>query len=811
MPRVLTLCLALWLTLPMWGQTAVSGRVFDGESGLPLPFVNVSFAGSNLGTMTDVEGLYSLDAGAERVTKLVVSTLGYQSQTIPIQRGVPQVINVALEARSVDLEAAVVRPDRKAKNPAKPLMQRVAEAKKENDPSSIPALKYDFYELLEVAVNDYPEKWPERKVWGPFTWVWDQLDSSEHRVALPMFATEMSGTMRTSKRRREKRIEAARATWLQDGENTASVQSEFLNINLYENQLLLLDRAFTSPLHDRGNVHYRYYILDTLDRGGRPCFHMAFVPRRRGELTFEGEMWIDTLSLGLRHVEAKISEGANINFVRNYAWSQTYELDSGRWVLAREENLADISLREGGMGIYSHQTIVNHNFEQATSWPDSVWTSGRDMSFAKGSHEVLESTWQDLRPEPIPARAKRTYWMVDSIQTMPQYKFLEGFAMLAGTGHIVTGPVEFGPFYDTYSTNPIEGERYSLGVQTSNDFSRKVWLRSFVAYGTLDRRWKYGGFAEWVVRKTPRTEVFVEHIRDMDQLGMMGFFDQGNGLNSALQLNDQTRLTQVTRTEMSMLHEFGSGWTQSVELRHRSVAATDTVRFIRESDPTGLSPLVTAELTLQTRYARNEKFLSGAFERMSLGSRWPILTATVTLGLPNIARSEFNYQRWTLDAEGTRRLGPLGRIEWWTQGGMYTGKAPVLLTELQPANETALSINEAFNLLRFMEFSSDRWWRSYAEWHGEGVVLGRVPLIRGLGLREVVGVKAVRSAWDARHETVTAMPSTTTGLDGWYGEAVFGVENIFNVLRLDLHRRITPSAPGMLDPWGWRVGLGFEL
>ena len=63
MPRVLTLCLALWLTLPMWGQTAVSGRVFDGESGLPLPFVNVSFAGSNLGTMTDVEGLYNLEAG----------------------------------------------------------------------------------------------------------------------------------------------------------------------------------------------------------------------------------------------------------------------------------------------------------------------------------------------------------------------------------------------------------------------------------------------------------------------------------------------------------------------------------------------------------------------------------------------------------------------------------------------------------------------------------------------------------------------------------------------------------------------------
>ena len=74
------------------------------------------------------------------------------------------------------------------------------------------------------------------------------------------------------------------------------------------------------------------------------------MPRRRGELTFEGEMWIDTLSLGLRHVEAKISEGANVNFVRNYAWSQTYDRHEDRWVLAREENLADISMREGGMG-----------------------------------------------------------------------------------------------------------------------------------------------------------------------------------------------------------------------------------------------------------------------------------------------------------------------------------------------------------------------------------------------------------------------------------------------------------------------------
>ena len=104
--------------------------------------------------MTDGEGMYALDAGGQRVTRAHYSCLGYQSQTISLQRDVPQVINVALEARSVDLEAAVVRPDKKAVNPAKPLMQRVAEAKDANDPSRIPALNHDFYEVQEVAFND---------------------------------------------------------------------------------------------------------------------------------------------------------------------------------------------------------------------------------------------------------------------------------------------------------------------------------------------------------------------------------------------------------------------------------------------------------------------------------------------------------------------------------------------------------------------------------------------------------------------------------------------------------------------------------
>ena len=69
---------------------------------------------------------------------------------------------------------------------------------------------------------------------------------------LPLFLIESIGTIRTQQKplRKEKRVEAARATWMEEGENTSSVSAEFFNIDFYDNQFLLVDKAFTSPLHD---------------------------------------------------------------------------------------------------------------------------------------------------------------------------------------------------------------------------------------------------------------------------------------------------------------------------------------------------------------------------------------------------------------------------------------------------------------------------------------------------------------------------------------------------------------------------------
>ena len=267
----------------------------------------------------------------------------------------------------------------------------------------------------------------------------------------------------------------------------------------------------------------------------------------------------------------------------------------------------------------------------------------------------------------------------------------------------------------------------------------------------------------------------------------------------------------TTQSEANLLIESGSGLTTFIELRHRKVDPRGSLEFPLPDNPDGTQTLTTAESTLQLRYAHNEKFVSGAFERVSLGSKAPVITATTTQGWKGIAGSQFRYGRYTLGVEGKLRMGPLGRIEWNTQGGFYSGTAPFALMELQPANETALSIQPAFNLLRYFEFVTDRWVRGGAEWHGEGAILNHIPFIRRAELREIIGVKAVFGSWNARHEALVPLPENTTGLNGSYAEAVFGLENIFSFLRVDGHLRLTKSEEGMRKNFGIRVGIAFEL
>jgi TonB-linked SusC/RagA family outer membrane protein len=82
----------------------VTGKVTSAASGEPLPGVNIRVKGTTVGTTTDVDGNYSIEAPSDAT--LMFSFVGYQEKTIPV-RG-RNTINVKLKEVVTEMEEVVV-------------------------------------------------------------------------------------------------------------------------------------------------------------------------------------------------------------------------------------------------------------------------------------------------------------------------------------------------------------------------------------------------------------------------------------------------------------------------------------------------------------------------------------------------------------------------------------------------------------------------------------------------------------------------------------------------------------------------------
>ena len=110
-PQLKTYYLGYYITAPTYdlenNSNQITGRVFERSTGEPLIGVNVIVDGTTIGTVTDINGNYSLTL-PNGARKLNFSFIGYRSKTVNIT---DSRLNVFLEEDNVALEAVEVRSD----------------------------------------------------------------------------------------------------------------------------------------------------------------------------------------------------------------------------------------------------------------------------------------------------------------------------------------------------------------------------------------------------------------------------------------------------------------------------------------------------------------------------------------------------------------------------------------------------------------------------------------------------------------------------------------------------------------------------
>jgi len=803
----------VFLSSHSFGQlTKVRGFVFDGETREPIPFVALSFQGTAVGTITGFNGEYFLES-LQASDTLIVSCVGYKSQKIHINQHHYQSNDFYLEADNFTLEEVVIRP---GENPAHALLKKIISHKKQNHPDNIGSYSCEIYNKVQVDLNNFHEKLKDRKLMNQLKFVFDHVDTSSltGKTYLPFLLTEsLSDYYYTSKPKKEhEQIKASKVSGLNNESVSEFTGKMYQQMEIYDNFVTVFEPGFVSPIADIGLLYYEYFLIDSMTVGGNWCYKVSFRPKRKMERTFSGYFVVADTSFAIVEAQLRISKDANINFINDYLAILNFEeLNDSIWFLTKEKHIVDFTLTNKSIGFFGNKTTSYRKVKISPDMPPEFMQARTNTKVAENATYKNNEFWNENRHLELTKKETEVYEMVDSVKNTKIYKVAYDLIFLLADYYYVIGPFEYGPYYRTFSNNFVEGNRIRLGGRTSNAFSTKLMIYGHGAYGFKDEKFKYGLGLLYMFNKNPRRSMGLSFEFDRRQLGQThNAFKPDNFMTSFLRRNPNRTLTMVREYKGFYEHEWYQGLSNTITLSHQTIYPVEAIAFEMGDEQVGITSipnLTNAEITLKTRFAKNEKFLMGEFERVSLSTDRPILEFYLTKGIKGVLDSEFNYFRSRVTLSDKIEINPIGHLKYLTEAGKIFGTLPFPLLELHKGNETWAYDIYAFNRMDYYEFVSDEFAKLLVEQHFQGFFLNRIPLLRKLAWREVVSTKGVIGSLQQSNRKMWNFPDGLTTLSKPYMEAGVGIENIFKLFRIDALWRLTYLNHENIQKFGLRLGM----
>ena len=191
--------------------------------------------------------------------------------------------------------------------------------------------KYDSYEKIEFDLNTIDSALVESKLFKGMEFIFDQVDTSSvtGKTYLPVFINEASKiTYGDNISKKTKSI-------LRGNKNSGFSSNQFIidfiddlysDYNIYDNYLKIFDKSFVSPLSKTGVDVYNYVLSDSAFIENKWCYNIIYYPRRKSELTFKGDFWVNDTTFAIKDINMQASKSANINWVKDIYIEQEYEV-----------------------------------------------------------------------------------------------------------------------------------------------------------------------------------------------------------------------------------------------------------------------------------------------------------------------------------------------------------------------------------------------------------------------------------------------------------------------------------------------------
>lgn len=765
----------------------VSGRVSDKNSEKPIPFVNVWIKGTMHGTMTDMEGEFLLSATTGDT--LSFSAVGYVKRELVIARNTKFPMNIELEPDVQKIKEVTVRPE---ESRAKVLMRQVLKNKKKNRESVISCTDYKSFARTSVyvaidsasSVNRIVENMNE---------VTMKIDGQDLRFS-PIYLAELGTQIKNSNDSVVYNRKDGIFPKLNQTIESLILLNVVVDLDFYKDQINILGRGIVSPLANSARMHYNFYLNDSTQVDSTWCYSFSFTPKNKYNALFTGRFTIEGSNYALTSIYAYVQEEANINFVNGYKSNVSYrKTPAGKWFYDEQDISLNMSL------VLNNDTVSKYGSQRIDQVASGNWfvTKTTQYSTAKHLDEVKGRDWKKQPEFATSLMSDGTYERVDKLKENRLVKGIDAVGGMVLTSYIDLGKIEVGPVFDIYSTNAIEGQRFTVPFRTGEKMWERFTIGGFLGYGTKDKELKYGANLGWQLRADDKFIFWAAYSDDVNLVSQDKYLrfikknpnTKGNG-NFIAALTSREQNPYVKEEKMINLRlEYNADENVNIEAGAYYTASEQSpeIRFVNKG--TEYTTYSTYGMLFNTRLAFGQYFDKYYFMRVYYIDQIPVVNLSLDVGKTVLTETNAPvlgmYSHFHGSIVGKLNWGPTF-MRYMLNGGYLFGDAPYDLLD-QPVGSMSWGFAKyRFNLLHHAAFSHNVYTNLHLDWVGGGIILNKIPLVNRLKLREMVSLKAHYGDRTNSYKPIFDLPQAfSQEMNAPYAEIGVGLTNIFKVLRIE--------------------------
>ncbi len=738
---------------------SISGFILD-QNNDPVPFANVYVRELGMGAEADGNGKYflSIDPG---IYHLVVSSVGFESQMLEVViRDRPVVRNFYLKNSSIELNEIVVKVRRR--DPAYDIIQE-AIRNREKYRSSVNSYRAKVYMRAAEEVDINRKRKQEKETnddedeeRSPLDLA-EQAKRAEEARLMGINLVEMHLTLNYQHPGRYKEERTAYELYGSPAGLFVPVFSE-TDFNFYENLVDLKgisEVPAISPISRTAILSYRFTLEDILKESGKIVYKIGFSPRKSGDATGKGTIFINDSTWNINRIEFSLHKGG-LKFYDDFTIRQTYErvVDS-LWIPARQEFV--YQTKAGSKLLRGNTVLIYADFEKDYVFPPKFF--GNEVAvITREAYERDSSYWNATRPEPLTPDQQRMVAYRDSVEAAHKDKnyldSIEARYNRVTLGEVLYSDIGFrkdstkrwihiSSLLSTVGFEIVGGWRLGPRVSWYRQFENGRFLGCSVApHMGLKNRDLQGRYS-MLFRYDPF------HLGDFGATFGRAFYTV-NPFDAYL---NQLKISNyILHDFFEVIHrrEFFNGFYLTTNFRwadRKPVTGYDAETFIDEIfdqgealDFEGYRSVITH---VGISYTPFQRYIREPNRKVVLGSKYPTFHFFYSKGWDGLMSSEIDFDYAELSMDQRLLLGTLGNSRYSIKAGKFLNTRLLPFVDLKRFRQSDPYLWSdpmgSFQLLDTALSTTGLFIEGHYLHHFNGAMINNIPLVKKLRIRTVGG------------------------------------------------------------------------